>query len=33
MLFAAGRTKILIDIKGVYDRADFEDSGFYYWSL
>ncbi|MFC4302715.1 nucleotide sugar dehydrogenase [Cohnella boryungensis] len=32
-MFAAGRTKILIDIKGVYDRADFEDSGFYYWSL
>lgn len=25
--------KIMVDIKGIYNRSDFENSGFYYWSL
>ncbi|TVY04510.1 nucleotide sugar dehydrogenase [Cohnella terricola] len=33
MYETGGGTKILIDIKGVYDKRDFESSGFHYWSL
>src|SRR5699024_2246733 len=26
-------TRVLVDIKGVFDRRASEDAGFYYWSL
>lgn len=32
-LFGTKRARIMVDIKGVYDRADFENVGCQYWSL
>lgn len=32
-LYAEGQTKVMVDVKGIYSRSDFEESGFYYWSL
>ena len=32
-MYSMSDTKIMIDIKGLYDRSDFENNGFYYWSL
>lgn len=32
-MYSKSDTKIMIDIKGIYDRFDFESNGFYYWSL
>ncbi len=31
--FFDGETKILIDVKGIFDRKEFEDSGYVYWRL
>ncbi len=31
--FFGNETKILIDVKGIYDRKEFEDSGYVYWRL
>lgn len=27
------QTRVIVDIKGVYDRSEFESKGFHYWSL
>ena len=32
-MYSTDETKIMIDIKGLYNRSDFENNGFYYWSL
>lgn len=32
-MYGVSDTKIMIDIKGMYDRSNFENNGFYYWSL
>lgn len=32
-MYGSGKTKIMIDVKGIYDKADFESKGYYYWSL
>ena len=32
-MYSACETKVMIDLKGLYDRADFENRDFYYWSL
>jgi len=31
--FVSKGTRIIFDIKGVYDKADFENAGIHYWSL
>ena len=31
-LYGDGR-RVLIDVKGLYDRADFEAAGYIYWRL
>ncbi|MFB9277295.1 nucleotide sugar dehydrogenase [Cohnella cellulosilytica] len=33
VMFSGNRTKVLIDIKGAFNKADFEKDGFHYWSL
>lgn len=32
-MYSVSDTKIMIDIKGLYERTDFENNDFYYWSL
>ncbi|WP_307396149.1 nucleotide sugar dehydrogenase [Bacillus horti] len=32
-LFSTQQSKIMMDVKGIYSRAEFERNGFYYWSL
>ncbi|MGG4492998.1 nucleotide sugar dehydrogenase [Brevibacillus reuszeri] len=31
--FGEKQTKVMIDIKGIYKKKEFENNGFYYWSL
>ncbi|QTH44780.1 nucleotide sugar dehydrogenase [Cohnella sp. LGH] len=32
-MFAKNKTKVLVDVKGVFNKSDFEKNGFHYWSL
>lgn len=32
-LFGDGQKKLLADVKGIYDKAEFESHGYHYWSL
>lgn len=32
-MYGDGPTKIMIDIKGIYSNLEFENNGYYYWSL
>ncbi len=32
-LYSRYQSKVLIDIKGVYNKAEFENQGYYYWRL
>lgn len=32
-LFGADKSKVFIDIKAVFDKSEFEASGYHYWSL
>ncbi|QJD82350.1 nucleotide sugar dehydrogenase [Cohnella herbarum] len=32
-MFIPDSTKVLVDIKGVYSKSDFENNGYHYWSL
>ncbi|MCQ6563035.1 nucleotide sugar dehydrogenase [Paenibacillus mendelii] len=32
-LYAADNGKIMADIRAIYDRSEFENNGYYYWSL
>lgn len=32
-LYGSNQIKIMIDIRGIYKKSDFENNGFYYWSL
>ncbi|OAB47344.1 nucleotide sugar dehydrogenase [Paenibacillus antarcticus] len=32
-MYSKGQSKVLIDIKGVYNKAEFESQGYYYWRL
>lgn len=31
--YTSGRQKILVDIKGIMNKKEFEDAGYYYWRL
>ncbi|MED4581984.1 nucleotide sugar dehydrogenase [Brevibacillus choshinensis] len=33
VMYGSEKTKIMIDVKGIYDKADFEIKGYHYWSL
>ncbi|QRG65563.1 nucleotide sugar dehydrogenase [Brevibacillus choshinensis] len=33
VMYGSGKTKIMIDVKGIFDKAAFESKGYYYWSL
>jgi UDP-N-acetyl-D-galactosamine dehydrogenase len=33
VMYGTDKTKIMIDVKGIYDKADFENKGYHYWSL
>ncbi|KQL44321.1 UDP-N-acetyl-D-galactosamine dehydrogenase [Brevibacillus choshinensis] len=33
VMYGSEKTKIMIDVKGIYDKADFENKGYHYWSL
>ncbi|GEB34244.1 MULTISPECIES: nucleotide sugar dehydrogenase [Brevibacillus] len=32
-MYGSGQTKMIFDIKGVYQKADFVNKGYHYWSL
>ncbi|MBG9566060.1 MULTISPECIES: nucleotide sugar dehydrogenase [Brevibacillus] len=32
-MFGSGQTKMMVDIKGIYNKVDFENRGYHYWSL
>lgn len=32
-MYNGSQTKIMIDVKGIYSKAEYEHSGFYYWRL
>ena len=31
-MFGEGK-KVLIDLKGIFDRKEYEEAGYFYWSL
>lgn len=33
VMYGSDKTKIMIDVKGIYNKADFESKGYHYWSL
>ncbi|MFD2169662.1 nucleotide sugar dehydrogenase [Tumebacillus lipolyticus] len=32
-LYSVEQTRVMVDVKGVYSRSEYEKSGFHYWSL